>query len=655
LSTDPESRAELELEGGSLVRMGEETQVLISKLESVDDDGQVTVIILDEGTIRARVAEWDGWVSFDVEVPNGVVSIREGSSVRIEVDRWERTRVYVFNGRAELIGTHADVAIRGGEYAYLDRKGDPTPAQSMTGYYRDQFDRWCEDLDEQYMECVSYHYLPPKATCVDAYLFDECGRWVVVADYGTVWCPRVAAGWRPYCHGHWTWTIGWGWTWVPYERWGWYPYHYGRWAWTIEFGWVWVPGTTWGPAWVAWSYGPGWVGWVPLDPWGRPWCARYHPDVFISVNFWTCVSEESFRGCHYRYRRPPADYNKDYHKPYKYHKPKIMDEDGWKQDPPKVLPSYVKDSVRDAGKSASRIAGDTKRSPSTTIDIKGKTARNVSETVRTSPQMNTSKIANDTKGPRSKPVSTRDRITRNESGSTKTSPQKNTSKIADDTKGPRSKPVSTRDRITRNESGSAKTSPQKNTSKIAGDTKSSRSEPVSTRDRITRNESGSTKTSPQKNTSKIAGDTKGPRSEPVSTRDRITRNESGSAKTSPQKNTSKIAGDTKSSRSEPVSIRDRTADTERSRSDPIERVPPSRKTTVNKPTRANSQSTSGPSSDREPEVKQVERYTPPTLQSTKERSENGTYSIQPERSRSDVKRPQRSSSPAKGGWKPLSD
>ena len=117
------------------------------------------------------------------------------------------------------------------------------------------------------------------------------GDWVTLGAYGTVWRPRVAAGWRPYYYGHWTWTDE-GWLWVSDEPWGWGPYHYGRWGWDASYGWFWVPGYQWAPAWVTWRYSADVVGWAPLGP-GWSLYATTYPAFY---NWWTFVPCGSFVG-----------------------------------------------------------------------------------------------------------------------------------------------------------------------------------------------------------------------------------------------------------------------------------------------------------------------------------------------------------------------
>ncbi len=109
------------------------------------------------------------------------------------------------------------------------------------------------------------------------------GRWDNDPQYGRVWVPSVATGWRPYVDGGWVWT-SYGWTWVSSEPWAW-TFHYGRWGYAPVWGWYWVPGAVWGPAWVDWYWGDGYVGWAPLAPFG--------PSVIV-VDRYVFVPERHF-------------------------------------------------------------------------------------------------------------------------------------------------------------------------------------------------------------------------------------------------------------------------------------------------------------------------------------------------------------------------
>ena len=111
------------------------------------------------------------------------------------------------------------------------------------------------------------------------------GHWEYVSDYGRVWVPAAAVGWRPYWDGRWVLTE-WGWTFVSDDPWGWATYHYGRWGYMANVGWFWVPGRIWGPAWVSWRYGNGYCAWAPLGP--RGYVYGY------SSPGWVAVRQEHF-------------------------------------------------------------------------------------------------------------------------------------------------------------------------------------------------------------------------------------------------------------------------------------------------------------------------------------------------------------------------
>ncbi len=113
------------------------------------------------------------------------------------------------------------------------------------------------------------------------------GDWVDVGNYGRVWRPRVAAGWRPYYYGRWEWTNE-GWFWVSDEPWGWAAYHYGRWAYDPYYGWLWVPGYEWAPAWVSWRVSGEAVGWAPLAPGFSVYVSSY-PFIDFWWTFVPCV------------------------------------------------------------------------------------------------------------------------------------------------------------------------------------------------------------------------------------------------------------------------------------------------------------------------------------------------------------------------------
>ncbi len=113
------------------------------------------------------------------------------------------------------------------------------------------------------------------------------GQWISDPDYGNVWVPNEAPGFRPYgTNGYWAMT-DYGNMWVSDAPYGWATYHYGRWTYNPYYGWVWLPGHEWAPAWVTWRSGGGYYGWAPMGPGYQPGMVYEYPD-----NYWIFVGPE---------------------------------------------------------------------------------------------------------------------------------------------------------------------------------------------------------------------------------------------------------------------------------------------------------------------------------------------------------------------------
>ena len=84
------------------------------------------------------------------------------------------------------------------------------------------------------------------------------GTWAETREYGRVWYPPVATGWRPYRDGRWVWLRRGGWTWVDSAPWGFAPTHYGRWI-QYQGRWAWWPGAAPRPVYTPalFAVGPG--------------------------------------------------------------------------------------------------------------------------------------------------------------------------------------------------------------------------------------------------------------------------------------------------------------------------------------------------------------------------------------------------------------
>lgn len=282
LWVDRDSRAELSL-GTAALRLGSETSISFTNLGD-----NVAQLELDQGTLEVSVRSLNPGELFEIDTPNIAFTANEPGVYRVDVNPDEgRTWVTVRRGSGTATGQQASALLERGQlYEFSNGdSGEYTVADAMP---RDDFEAWCFQRERRETDSISRRYVAPGTIGVEA--LDDAGDWQPMPTYGTVWFPRVSAGWAPYQMGHWVWVEPWGWTWVDDEPWGFAPFHYGRWAF-ISGRWGWIPGPrearpVYAPALVAWIGGPsfgisigigggGGVGWVPLG-WHDPYIPTYH-------------------------------------------------------------------------------------------------------------------------------------------------------------------------------------------------------------------------------------------------------------------------------------------------------------------------------------------------------------------------------------------
>ncbi len=287
--TSPGARAEVQLEDNVVIRMAGDSFIHLEQMNPA-----VTRIGIIQGSvaIHARPVSYGRpWV--EIHTPYATARIVDYANVRMEVPEQGQAEFRVRRGTLEVdSGPNRVRLVRAGQRLYIS-----SPDVLMTGesFREDDFDLWCDLRDARDAASSSPEYVTHH---VPGYSdLDRHGDWVVVAEHGRVWRPRITVvDWAPYREGRWVYRLDCGWTWVSYEPWGWVPYHYGRWARFDRYGWCWVPGDivvvrrpVWSPALVAFTYSnhntflsvsigshwnSPWIGWFPLGP-GDPWCGWY--------------------------------------------------------------------------------------------------------------------------------------------------------------------------------------------------------------------------------------------------------------------------------------------------------------------------------------------------------------------------------------------
>ncbi len=284
LSTGGTSRAELQFDGETAVRLGGNVQARIT-----DNDPNNRAVQLADGTVEVGIVHGDQ--PFQVDTPSVSVRSQDAGDYRVTVNRDGSTWVTARRGNAQVVTPDHTYDLSPGR-TLVARGSASSPSiswRSEVGF--DSFDDFNAKRDETMTTALNASpNLSPTIAGYDN--LDQYGDWQDVAGYGQVWVPDEPADWAPYRDGSWAWEGGYGWTWVGAEPWGWAPYHYGRWFWANGYGWAWYPpaysyAPVWAPALVGFygwgggvgigvgfgGFGYGGIGWCPLAPFEAfyPW------------------------------------------------------------------------------------------------------------------------------------------------------------------------------------------------------------------------------------------------------------------------------------------------------------------------------------------------------------------------------------------------
>ncbi len=255
-----ESRIEISLADGTLVRIGNRAELLFRALaNSADTSDPASILELVRGSLQLVVAanppgpEWPSVIT-----PNATIRPRGAGSFLIVVDDERRSEVVVREGVAEVTTQSELAEVRPGESLFVEgAQGDRLRFAAAPSLGR--LEAWGRGPGEYAGGEYASHVDPDLHHAASS--LGGHGSWVNV-DAGVAWRPRVSTSWAPYRHGRWRQTPS-GMFWVSYEPWGWVPYHYGYWDLDPDWGWIWFPGQRFAAAHVYWYWGPSYAGWIP--------------------------------------------------------------------------------------------------------------------------------------------------------------------------------------------------------------------------------------------------------------------------------------------------------------------------------------------------------------------------------------------------------
>jgi len=264
LWVDKEGTMEIEVAGGSFLRMADGSKVSVVSLSPS------VLLKAETGSFYVqRLGRSTGDVS--LETPVARILVDPNSTVRVDIRSDGGTTLTVRWGRAVVqCEGGSDVAAHQGQRSYIDPGYLPSTPGVFDRAAEDPFDTWNREQSRMLavgadQAAAGTGIAPDILGATDLALY---GDWVDI-DGTSYWRPAIH-GFIPYRDGYWSYVPGCGYVWV-----GDYPFsyitgHYGRWRYDGNYGWCWMYQPGWSPAWVATlQCGPDFM-WCPLDPFGLP-------------------------------------------------------------------------------------------------------------------------------------------------------------------------------------------------------------------------------------------------------------------------------------------------------------------------------------------------------------------------------------------------
>ncbi len=259
LWTRDNSRAEVEFEDGTTLRLAPGTKVEFSELVLRTDGTRHTVIRIDSGRAYVNYARTKG-EDFRVVVGNQEVALDKSVHFRADVTN-DRAELGIISG--ELNGAPFARAKKN-ETLVLQLSGSES-YQIAKGIDAALEDSWDADRNKDHDKYVRSAY-SRGSSFYGASVLDYYGGWLD-SPFGSCWRPYgFASSWDPYSSGAWVYYPSYGYSFVSLYPWGWQPYRSGAWNYLgAGYGYCWTPNRNfYGYGWAPVYYAP--AGYVAPKP-----------------------------------------------------------------------------------------------------------------------------------------------------------------------------------------------------------------------------------------------------------------------------------------------------------------------------------------------------------------------------------------------------
>jgi len=245
LRAQSESRAEIEFEDGTTLRLVPDTTVQFPQL-SLEDSGQkVSTVEILSGTAYINHAGTKE-NSLSLVFGREKVALTKTAHLRIGVDE-KGAAIAVLKGDIQVEGPAGTSQVKKNQTAEFSFADDNKLA--LVKDIDDQpFDAWDKQQDQYHQRYSGNSYNNYSTGNYGMADLNYYGSFFSAPGYGMLWQPYfVGAGWDPFMQGAWAFSPGGGFGWVSAYPWGWTPYHSGAWVFLPGYGWAWQPGGAWSP------------------------------------------------------------------------------------------------------------------------------------------------------------------------------------------------------------------------------------------------------------------------------------------------------------------------------------------------------------------------------------------------------------------------
>ena len=291
LVTGNNGLAEVEFENNSTVRVGENSEVLFSKLLVNDAGDKVNDVELVKGTVYFDTKSGKDEI-YRATVGDSAFLVHRDTQVRLSDDSGS-PRLAVMKGEVQLENQPHEVKVSKKETLTVDPNSS-NGYDIAKGVDSAPLDQWNNER-ASYQTAYSYNNVGYGPN-LNGYGYSDLsyyGGWSYLPGAGYGWQPYGVSswvGWNPYLAGAWSFYPGFGYMWASAYPWGWLPYHYGAWSF-VNGGWFWFPGAGRGyrnGGWYANGFQPAPVvhgpnGWRPPARPVLPPSAAYGPTVRVGT------------------------------------------------------------------------------------------------------------------------------------------------------------------------------------------------------------------------------------------------------------------------------------------------------------------------------------------------------------------------------------